>query len=152
MQSVFGDMGRVSRLYETVNKINGKTYQFYNFWTTGAPDFITFRDMFYKDGVKIVPSNIADLIKSPLSLAVWVMEDGCLQKRNKGFYLCTDSFSYNDQILLKKAILDNFGLNVNIVKYASKYFRLRFGAKETKKVSDIIRPYVIESMKYKLLD
>jgi hypothetical protein len=46
--------------------------------------------LFYNDKIKVIPSNIYDLL-TPLALAHWIMGDGA--KLNKGLVLCTYSFS-----------------------------------------------------------
>ncbi|KKP33706.1 MAG: hypothetical protein UR24_C0002G0001, partial [Candidatus Woesebacteria bacterium GW2011_GWF2_32_16] len=44
-----------------------------------------FRSKFYDNltGCKIIPKDIGDLLKNPISLAVWYMDDGTLDKRYK---------------------------------------------------------------------
>jgi len=45
----------------------------YRFFTKSIPELTDFYDKFYQSGRKAVPKN---LILSPLSLAVWYMDDG----------------------------------------------------------------------------
>ena len=42
--------------------------------------------LFYCNGKKYIPNNIVQLLKSPLSLAVWYMDDGSLDYRPKSHY------------------------------------------------------------------
>lgn len=148
---IFGELGRTSKLYETTNKSNNKTYSFYNFWTKASLELLNLRNYFYQYGIKVVPENLIDIFKSPLSLAVWVMEDGSLDKISKRLNICTDCFSYDEHLILQKILFNNFNLKAKIVKYENKHFRLHFTVLETRKLSDIICPYVIESMKYKIV-
>ena len=69
------------------------------FDTRSIQEFTNFRHLFYPDGKKIIPKNISNLLISPLSLAVWYMDDGTLDYRPKdhfAFYLATHSFSVGD--------------------------------------------------------
>jgi hypothetical protein len=52
--------------------------------------------MFYLDGKKVVPSQISELLKTPLSLAVWFMDDGTVDKRRGSVLFETQSFSFED--------------------------------------------------------
>jgi hypothetical protein len=56
-------------------------YPFCRFVTKSHPYLIELREMFYLDGKKVVPSQISELLKTPLSLAVWFMDDGTVDKR-----------------------------------------------------------------------
>ena len=73
----------------------------------------------YPAGIKIVPSNIAELL-TPLGLAYWICDDGCLQASG-GLQLCTNSFSIQDVTLLRVVLITRFGLNCTIQKDRNKY-------------------------------
>ena len=151
VDDIFCDLSGSKQLHSTHNRIYDKEYSFYNFSTIGIPELRDYRNIFYnKLGTKIVPKEINDILVSPLSLAVWLMEDGHFTNRNKATYLCTDSFSYCDHKLLQSAIIDNFCINPNIIKYRNS-FRLRFGAKYADNIRNLVKPYFIESMMYKLV-
>jgi hypothetical protein len=53
---------------------------------------------------KIVPHNIGGLLTAR-GLAYWAMDDGC--SHHTGFYLCTDSFAYQEVKLLSLALQSN---------------------------------------------
>lgn len=57
------------------------------------------RDLFYPKGVKIVPTNIGDILTAR-SLAFWSMDDG--SKARAAFLLCTESFTLESVQLLVK--------------------------------------------------
>ena len=66
-----------------------------------------YKNLFYKsDGLKIVPSNIQELL-TPRGLAYWILDDGSLQ--NKGLYLNTYGFN-NQDVLKLKFSLENMSL------------------------------------------
>ena len=93
---------------------------------------------------------------TPLSLAVWWMDDGCLSiykpKGERYGKLCTHSFTLRENELIKKyfSVVWNIECKIKIEK--QKYYFIRFNATEMKKLINIIYPYVLEipSMVYKI--
>lgn len=67
------------------------------FTTLAYSVFNYYRDLFYVDGIKIVPLNIGDLL-SPRGLAYWFMDDGYFLGNGYGF--CTDSYTLAEVQLL----------------------------------------------------
>ena len=107
-----------------------------------------FHKMFYKNGVKIVPKNIVDLL-DPLAMAVWIMDDGCLNRNV--IDISTYSFKLEEIKLLQKAIFTRFTLETNFFKDRDKGFRMYFRKKETQKLIPIISKFVIPNLAYKIL-
>ena len=64
----------------------------YRFTTRSIPELTELYYQFYADGRKRIPG---DLKLEPLSLAVWVMDDGC--KSYRAMYLNTQRFSTEEQ-------------------------------------------------------
>ena len=100
---------------------------------------------FYKDGKKIIPH---DLQINPFSLAVWYMDDG--SRSGGSVYLNTQQFSIEDQNKLQKFLLNQFNINSNLNK-DKEYKRIRIIRADAKKFCDIIRKFVPQSMRYKLV-
>jgi hypothetical protein len=79
------------------------------------------------------------------------MDDGYRRSDcNKGLYLCTSSFTLDEQYLLMSCLLDNFKIDTRI-HWASGNARLYIPAKSAEKFCEMVRPYTLESMSYKLL-
>lgn len=116
----------------------------YRFTTRSLPIFTAYYQWFYKEGRKKVPF---DLVLEPLMLAVWVMDDG--SKSRSSLYLNTQQFKQNDQLLLKKLLDKTFGIECALNR-DKQYFRLRVSTESTKKMKDIIRPYILPHFQYKL--
>jgi hypothetical protein len=59
--------------------------QMYRFRSKPSEILGIFRSKFYsrQTGKKIIPSDIKELLENPMSLAVWYMDDGTLDKREK---------------------------------------------------------------------
>jgi hypothetical protein len=57
------------------DKRTGKLYSTIAFKTLSQPSLNQFQELFYKNGIKRVPINIAELL-TPIGLAFWNMDDG----------------------------------------------------------------------------
>lgn len=138
-----------SKPYKIEVYSRGKRDVHWRFATYSNPAFDSFRLKFYGKR-KSVPANINQLLNEPMSLAVWYMDDGYKRTDRSGLYLCTSAFSKKDNHLLQVCLERNFGLSTNI-HYAGGYPRIHLPAKYAGKFCQIIKPFVLESLSYKLL-
>lgn len=126
----------------------GKIRKIVRFTTWTYTSFNWIHDLWYVNNIKRVPECIGEYL-TPLSLAIWIMDDGA--KVSKGLKFCTNSFSYNDCLLLIKALNDNFNLKATVQSAGSKDQYIIYIWKES--MNDLIKivsPYIIPEMKYKL--
>ena len=128
------------------DKRNGKQYSRWHFSTKSLPIFDEFRELFYRNGKKIISPLLVKIL-SPLSLAIWYMDDGSNNGRN--ITLNTHNFSISEQKVLQKFLLNKFGVATTLVKDRSKY-KIAVGSYEYSKFIKIVRPFVIPSMSYKI--
>jgi len=98
-----------------------------------------------------VSLNIGELLK-PQRLAHLTMGDGYWD--NGTVMICTDNFSNDEVQLLANTIINNFG---NIAKLKQRKrengvicWRIRISTRRAKILRDIIVPYMILEMLYKL--
>jgi len=135
------------------NKEFGKDYEYVRAQSYASPQIGKFRQLFYDDsGVKIIPNEIGLILTSPLSLAVWFMDDGYYYKRDKMayFYLPNPKSDNPDEFQeLLNALSDNFSLNPSL-KRKTRGWCLVLSVKETEKLVNIVSPHIIDSMAYKL--
>lgn len=131
-------------------------YQHY-FLTDGSDYLATLYPLFYdQNGVKRIPQEIFNLLYHPLTLAVWYMDDGNLDWRNKYHNsptIATYCFTREDCIRLTEVLFKNFGIIARVHKSTMRgkiYCRLYIEAKSTKRFMEIIFPYVHLSFNYKL--
>ena len=115
----------------------------YRFFTKQHLEFTKIMDLFYKDKKKYVP----DIVLDPISLAVWYMDDGSRCSKYN-VYLDTQQFSKDDQYKLLR-FLKNIGLNGTLNK-DKQYYRIRFKTSSIPKLFEMIKQYIIPSMKYKI--
>jgi hypothetical protein len=85
------------------DKRTGLIYGSIRFNTLSLPCFNEFYDLFYPNGQKVVPLNIADLL-TPLGLAYWTYDDGTRNKQCRYVELCTHSFTLAEVDLLVNAL------------------------------------------------
>jgi len=93
-------------------------------------------------------------LMTPLSLAVWWMDDGSLIKNSRQGVFCTDSFDLKSQKILAQYLLKVWNIKTKIGKNRKKeYYRLYIhSTEELKKFLKIILPYIpVEEMLYKVI-
>lgn len=101
-----------------------------------------YRDIFYKEGIKIIPSNIEDYF-TPQSLAYLYMDDGTLGKNSPTIALC--SFD-NESLQNLQNLLLKWGIETSIHSNNNLYIK----ANSRQTFFNLINPYIITSMRYKL--
>lgn len=132
---------------KTFDKRTNKFYENIYFNTMTIPIFNEFRELFYSDGIKIVPKNIEDFLTVP-GLAYWAMDDG--MKFENGFVFCTDSYTLEEVKLLVKVLQNKFGLNCGSKLRKKDVYRLYIWKDSMNKFIELVKPHFHESMLYKL--
>lgn len=135
------------------NETFGKTYEYVRLQSSASPTIGEFRQKFYDEisGKKIIPADISRLMSKPISLAVWFLDDGYYYPRDKMAFIYLPNLSEEGFQLLLNALKHNFDLAPKLKK-KKKGWCLSFSVVETRKLMNLIRPHVIDSMAYKLLD
>lgn len=119
-----------------------------------SPYLKLMRKIWYKPN-KVLSKKMIYKI-SEEGLAYWYLDDGSLifQKDNKGEiksrkgYLNTQSFSFEENVLLQRMLKEKYNISTKIHK-DKNYYRLYLNSTELKKLLDIISKYIPFSMKYK---
>jgi hypothetical protein len=76
------------------------------------------------------------------------MDDG--SKDGSGLRISRNCFSYNEILILKDAIYKNFDIICKIRTQNKIQYLLIISAKDMSKLVNIIKPYMCDSMMYKL--
>ena len=137
------------RIIKAFHKKENKYYERMHFSTYSNGLFAEWRDLFYRDRVKIVPRNIAKILVSPLSLAVWFMDDGYKKNDCNALRINTDLFSLEEQKVLINCLQENFGVDSTIHK-KGKTYNIYIPERAAHKFCELIRPYFIDSLLYKV--
>lgn len=103
-----------------------------------------YRDIFYPQGIKIIPINFLKEHFTWKSLAYLFMDDG--NRNGKTINLNLQSFTVEDLTLFTKFLKDKFQLEFNIKKDKTLY--LTYNSRMT--FYNLVGYYVIDEMKYKL--
>ena len=123
-----------------------KEYSAIKFQTLSLPCFNKYRESFYNlEGIKIIPDNLQELLTAR-GLAYWIMDDG--YKTVKGFYICTESFSFQEHQILIQLLKNKFNLQSSAHKTTNGY-RLYFNSSSKDRLLQLIKPYLLEHFYYK---
>ena len=119
----------------------------YYFRTVTHPEFSRYREFFYSDNRKIVPLKLLQQQFTELSLAVWLMDDGAVDR--KQLRLNTQSFSVTENEILSSFLRAKFGIEARLNRDKDRY-RLRISNASIQRLKDLVGPHLIPSMLYKL--
>ncbi len=128
-------------------------------WYFGTRFFENLEDLrkiFYSDRKKVVPANINDLFQSPLTLAIWFMDDGRLDYRAKSHYayhISTDSFTESEVKQLQTLLLERFGIVAKTylsLCRGKRYPKLYIGKEGRDQFTKTVAPYILPCFRYKL--
>lgn len=120
------------------------------FRTVCHPDLMEVRQLFYTSkGVRTIPGNIEKYLVEPLSLAIWFMDDGSCFPYELRYKLSSYGFGEEGNLLLKECLERNFNLKSRIYNDGKGYY-INFFKDNALLFYQLVKPYVINCMKYKL--
>ena len=114
------------------------------FRTKCHPIFNWLRKEWYPNEIKIVPKLVSDI--DAFGLAIWFMDDGSICGKH-GYIFHTDSFTIEECQFLIKVLKTNFDLNCNLQPANN---RIYIPKDETDKFINIVEPYMLDSLRYKI--
>lgn len=128
-----GGMREIVHVYHSKNyrSIFFLSRQFFRVW----------RAIFYDTEGKVFPKNLS---LTPLSLAVWYMDDGCWT--GKKIVISTESFVGENIHFVQDALYRQF----NLETIAGKNGKLVIRKRSHEIFCKLVSPYIVPSMKYKL--
>lgn len=124
----------------------GKTNYSLYMQTRALPCFSKLHTLFYTNNVKIILSNIYELL-TPVALAHWIAGDG--QVASNGLRLCTDSYKITDIVKLMNVLMIKYRIKCNLHTIGGK-LRIYISAKSISLLSYIVKPHMTKNMYYKL--
>jgi recombination protein RecA len=149
--SLFANIG-------TGRSTNAKGAIFYDL--SPLPELAELRRAVYVGGKKVLSYDYLKKL-TPLSLALWYMDDASFMVRAKGLQertrdgsgradICVEAMEEGTRQRLAGYLSDTWGIRPRIVSRAGKAVFV-FPKEETRKLQELIAPYVHPSMQYKLL-
>lgn len=136
----------IPKLFKQIKK-NNFVYHGYKFSTYSFSSFRWLYDAFYIDRVKHLPIRLLYELLTPMALAIWFMDDGSLL--GKGYKIATSCFEKEELDQLCVLLYNKYNLECSLHK-DGKYFSLYIKSTSAKKFAELVKPYMIDSMKYKL--
>ena len=129
--------------------VNNREYKKYWFNTPYSGSLRFYAGQFYRQGKKVVPRLIKRWL-TPLTLAVWFMDDGSIKSKEcQGKIINTQAFDQQGLKRLLEALREKYQIDANLRKQKEGK-QIYIPAKEVEKLKKAIGHYVLPSMKYKL--
>ena len=124
------------------------------------PELAELRRAVYFGGKKVLSWDYLKRL-TPLSLALWYMDDGSFALRSKGVQkrtqggsgridICVEAFEDTSRTRLQQHLRDTWGIEAKLFDRAGKA-HLHIPTGETPKFQALVAPYIHPSMEYKLL-
>lgn len=143
-------------------KLNGydKIYKACRFTKT-HPYFTYLRKILYPKGIKIMNRKILNML-TPQGIAIWYMDDGSFYKKDNAsgtksicfdLRISTDSFTKSQNEEIAEYFKEVWGINFKVFKSHKERehsWILRANKEAAIKFIDLIKPYVLPSMSYKI--
>lgn len=148
---------------QTYDERTKRTYERCYFNTKVNDCFKHYGNIFYTKDVKTnnfvkdVPKNIQQML-TPRALAIMYQDDGALKwlGHSNAMRICTESFSDEGNERLVEAIKNNFNVFVKLEARRNRGVligqRISIPERSSKAFVEIIKPYLIDCMKYKVSD
>lgn len=133
-----------------------KVYKHWYFYSRYLENLTEIQKTFYQNRKKVIPNNIKEWLMSPLSLAVWYMDDGSLDYRPKDHYnfsFSTNAFSVEENYLLVNALKENFGIIATVqtpLCRGKRYPEIYIGVAGRDKFLSLVKPYVLDCFSHKI--
>jgi len=127
-----------------VNVYTNKKYSAVNVSTWSTPYFKKWHRVFYPDGKKVLTGELIRYV-DPISLAVWYMGDGSLNRKTPTFHVGLSV----DLIPIAIALTEKFGLFFEAIPYEKEW---HLKVRDAYKFFDIISPFCIRGFEYKLFE
>lgn len=140
------------RVCEYETKVKGKSYPIITLDSRVHPFYTALREHLYFQGRKTIDEHVMKCL-TPMGLALWYQDDGCLINHENFLtpFLCTHGFNKVEVELMARSLLKKFGLQWRLRK-DKQYYALRLRRKDRENFFELIKPFIDESMMYKIRD
>ena len=111
------------------------------------PCITEFYYLFYPNKVKVIPENIYNML-TPVGLAHLIMGDGSAKEYS--LVICIDSYTLPDVIRLMNVLFIRYELDCTLRFHTPTQPRIHIKQSSMPKLRVIVKPYMCQSMMYKL--
>lgn len=146
------------KIYQENAKCQSGMFPAVRLRTRGHRIFNVLRKRMYKDGKRVITRELLERL-TPLGLAIWYMDNGNHNElfkcngsiRQRSIRLAVCAYTPEEVKTIQDFFLERWGIKWNINTRRGKCPILRAGATEGSKFCEIVAPFVLPSMRYKLL-
>lgn len=143
---ILGEFMGSKKIYiASPDKRTGNIYTSCTGQSKAHPEFDKIYNILYIDGKKVITKEYLALITHPIALAYWFMDDGC----KKGTF-ATNCFSEQEIDLLISWLNAKWNIECTKQKNLNNYV-IHIKNKSREAFENLIYPYIIPEMKYKLI-
>lgn len=133
---------------ERIHPISKRKYSYWRHQSQSLPYLGKLRNIFYPDGKKKIPEDLEKYL-TPVTLAVWYMDDGYYYLRDNCSYLYLGNVTQKKAEIVAQVLFKKFSI-IARVKQKKKGYAIYFPPKETQKLKKIIKGHIIHQFNYKL--
>ena len=134
-------------LHHFDQRLNGKLYPCVQFVTRTDPIFSEWRQRFYDGRRKIVPAEISSFV-TPVSIAVWLMDDGTADRAGMSFQ--THSFEFDEVERLATLLRVQFEIEASVQKNKGRWI-LYVPKASLGQLRSLVDGHVLPEFAYKLV-
>ena len=125
-----------------------------SFSTLVHPGLTEIYNLFYTHKVKTVTKAVLENL-TPVSVAVWYMDDGSCDRKTSRLWTC--SFSVQENELIAEWFASKYGIVCDVRtsvmgRNHKEYCYISFDTENTEKLHSLVSSYLLPSMQYKLGD
>lgn len=124
----------------------------YRLQTKQHPQYKVMRDLIYRNGNRSITKTVLKAL-TPEGIAIWYMDDGSWQPRYNTLRLHTDAYGLTGNEIIRDYFKEYHDVEFRIEKCGKENhnYRLVITNKDNiRKFVDIVKPFIIPSMKYKI--
>lgn len=125
----------------------------YGFTTYSHEVLCFYGQQFYEGKKKVIPALIERML-TPLSLAIWFMDDGSRKSaKHRTYIIHSLGYSKEDLLRVQDTLQKKFGLNVALHQQRGRYWRLYIPSESARMFEQLTKEYIrpIASMDHKLV-
>lgn len=135
--------------YVKSKELGGKKFTSYGFTTYSLGLFRFYAQQFYQGRHRVIPRIIGRLL-DPMALAVWFMDDGSFKsRRHKTYVIHASGYEKRELESVKSVLETKFGIDARVHRQYDAW-RLYITSSSARKFKELIDPYVIPKLRYKL--
>ncbi|MGH9857677.1 MAG: hypothetical protein ACRD4B_07535 [Acidobacteriota bacterium] len=136
---------------QRIHPLTRRAYGYVRLQSYASEFFGSLRNRFYQDNKKIVPIELEELFQNPLTIAVWYMDDGYHDKRDKSAHIYLQAFDVSEIQRIIDAFRTYLGIECKAYCRPDRQAcQLNFHNVHKDKLLALIEPHLIKSMRYKL--